>query len=425
MQSDLATFGGWCFLAGVFLMISGDGLTNFSEPNPSLAWPWLYLIPFAVSLPLMVVAGRVGVRKASRAAILYPPLVALLVAFAVSTVFSQVHVLSVSSLCGLVGIATFWWYLTQVLEDDWLANATWIVVALAVLQLAAEVIAARLAEGLDQIPLHIQTVAWLGKLQITWVLNLIAPFLLARFIGDRRPWVSRFNGVAWIAAGIANYLLLARMGTIVFVLTTLAVCLLNLKHWRRWVWMIGTAVAAGAFMVVNNLRVSTFVVSTIFDRSQNAGIDLRLQTWGEAWRLFLAHPIFGIGVGTFDEVVYRIPGTVAIRDFYFAGWHAYNVPLHILTEAGVLGLAAWVFLWYVVLKALVRGWRSGDEQRRLLSTAALVSVVAFQVLSMTEVLIGTRVQASMRMNLTLALLVVGGLRMSLPPRYHAGDARSS
>jgi O-antigen ligase len=323
-------------------------------------------------------------------------------------------VLSISSLCGFLFIATFWWYLTQVLEDDWLANATWIVVALGVLQLAAEVIAARLAEGVDQIPLHIQTVAWLGKLQITWVLNLIAPFLLARFIGDPRAWASRLNGVAWIAAGIANYLLLARMGTIVFVLTTVAVCLLNLQSWRRWVWMMGVAAAAGTFMVVNNLRTSTFVLSTILDRSQNAGIDLRLQTWGEAWRLFLAHPIFGIGVGTFDEVAYRIPGTVAIRDFYFAGWHAYNVPLHILTEAGVLGLAAWVFLWYVVLRALVRAWRSGDEQQRLFRTAALVSVVAFQVLSMTEVLIGTRVQASMRMNLTLALVVVGGLRMSLP-----------
>ena len=425
MQSDLATFGGWCFLASVFLMVSGDGLTNFSEPQPSLAWPWLYLIPFAVSLPLMVVAGRIGVRKPSRGAIVYPPLIALLVAFAVSTAFSQARALSIVSLGGLAGIATCWWYATQVLEDEWLADATWIVVALGTLQLAAEVIAARLAEGLDQIPLQIRTVAWLGKLQITWVLNLTAPFLLARFIGDRRPWVSWFNGVAWIAAGIANYLLLSRIGTIVFVLTTLAVCFLNLKYWRRWVWMMGVAAVAGTLMVVNNLRISTFVVSTIFDRSQNPGIDLRLRIWGEAWRMFLAHPISGIGVGTFDEVAYQMPGNTANLDFRMAGWHAHNVPLHILTEAGVLGLAAWVFLWYVVLTALVRAWRSGDAQQRLFSGAALVSVVAFQVLSMTEVLIAARVHASVRMHLTLALLVVGGLRMSLPARYHAEDARPS
>lgn len=414
MQSDLATFGGWCFLAGVFLMVSGDGLTNFSEPSPAHAWPWLYLIPLAVSLPLMVVAGRVGLRRPARVALLYRPLAALLAAFALATIFSTERMLSLTALGCLGAIAAFWWYATQVFEDEWLAEATWIVVALGTLQLAAEVIAARLAEGLDQVPLQIPTVAWLGKHQVTWVLNLIAPFLLARFIGDRRAWVSWFNGVAWIAAGIANYLMLARMGTIVFVLTTLAVCLLNLKYWRRWVWMMGAAAAAGTFMVVNNLRISTFVVSTIFDRSQNQGIDLRLTIWGEAWRMFLTHPIFGIGVGTFDKVAYQMPGNTANRDFLLAGWHAHNAPLHILTEAGVLGLAAWVFLWYVVLSALVRAWRSGDQQRRLLGSAAVVSVVAFQVLSMTEMLLAARAIASLRMNLTLALLVVGGLRYALP-----------
>jgi len=43
-------------------------------------------------------------------------------------------------------------------------------------------------------------------------------------------------------------------------------------------------------------------------------------------------------------------------------------------------------------------------------------VAAFQILSMTEVLIAARAIASLRMNLAIALLVIGGLRMSLPPR---------
>ena len=57
MQSDLAAFGGWCFLAGVFLMVAGDGLTTFNEPIPAEAWPWLYLVPFAVSLMLMIASS--------------------------------------------------------------------------------------------------------------------------------------------------------------------------------------------------------------------------------------------------------------------------------------------------------------------------------------------------------------------------------
>ena len=416
MKSDLATFGEWCFLAGVFLMVSGDGLTNFNQPNASMAWPWLYLVPFAASLVLMAVGGRINPRRPTRAAVLYVPLGALLTVFAVSAIFSQEHTLSAQALAGLVGIGFFWWFASQALEDRWLAAATWTVAAVAVLVLALRVIAWRLSQGLDQIPIHVLTVAWLGKLQITWVFNLFAPFLLARFIGDQHRQVSVFNGAVWATVGIANYLLVARMGAAVFVLTTLIVCVLNLSRWRRWIGLMGTAAVGGAVIAASNFQLTTFLASTFFDRSQNKGIDMRLGVWEEAWQMFLAHPIVGIGVGTFDKVTYQMPGTQANLDFYLSGWHAHNVPLHILTEAGVLGLAAWIFLWYTVLRTFAKAWKSGDDEPRVFSGAALASVIAFLVLSMTEVLIGARVEASLRMNLTIALVVVAGLRMALPDR---------
>ena len=117
MQSDLATFGGWCFLAGVFLMVTGDGLTNINEPVAAQAWPWLYLLPFAVSIVLMAIAERVGTRRPSRAAIVYAPLAALLAVFALSTIFSQDRTLSVRALGCVMVIAAFWWYAAQLLED--------------------------------------------------------------------------------------------------------------------------------------------------------------------------------------------------------------------------------------------------------------------------------------------------------------------
>ena len=127
MQSDLARFGGWCVLAGVFLLVTGDGLTTFGEPNPSAAWPWLYLIAFAVSLPVLMVSGRINLRRPTRTAILYPPLAALLAAFALSTMFSPERTLSLKSLGCVVAIAGFCWYLTHLLEDERLADAVWIV----------------------------------------------------------------------------------------------------------------------------------------------------------------------------------------------------------------------------------------------------------------------------------------------------------
>jgi O-antigen ligase len=417
VQSDLARFGGWCFLAGVFLMVTGDGLTNFSEPFPAHAWPWLYLLPFVLSLVAMAVADRVGPRRPARVLLAFPALAGLLLVFALSTLLSQERTLSAVALGCVAGIIVFWWFSAQLLENTHLLEATWIVAALALLELAIRVIAWRLDEGLDQIPLQIPAVTWLGKLQIAWVFNLCAPFLLARFIGDPRRWVSLCNGAVWAVVGLANYLLLSRMGSLVFLLATLGVCLLNLAHWRRWIVLMGTAAAGAVLVIVNNLRITTFIASTFLDRTQNPGIDLRLRVWEEAWSMFQAHPIVGIGLGTFDKIAYQMPATKANPDFQLNGWHAHNVPLHILTEAGVLGLAAWVFLWWVIVRTLVRAWRTGSREERVYAAAALVSVAAFQILSMTEVLIAARVQASLQMNLMIALLMVLGLRMSLPPPH--------
>lgn len=414
VQSDLAAFGGWCFLAGVFLMVAGDGLTTINEPIPAEAWPWLYLVPFVVSFVLMAMAGRIDPRRPARAAIASAPIAVLLGAFALSAVFSQDRSLSGFALAGLCGVAVFWWYTAHVLEDRRLVDAMWIVAAVAIVVLAVRVVLWRLGEGLDHIPVQVKTVAWLGKLQITWVFNLFAPFLLTRCISERRTLLSLVNGTAWAAAGVANYLLFSRMGSLVFILSALIVVLLNSATWRRWAVMAGVVAVAGTVLVVATIRSSTYVATTFFDRSQNPGINMRLGVYDEAWRLFRAHPIVGIGIGTFDKVAYEAPGTNANPDFREKGWHAHNVPLHVLTEAGVLGLAAWLFVWYTILRALAAAWKTGDRQQRLFSSATLVSAFALHALSMTEVMIAARVIGSLRMHLTIALILVVGLRLSLP-----------
>lgn len=426
VQSDLAAFGRWCFLAGVFLMVSGDGLTTFREPIPAEAWPWLYLVPLAVSFVLMVLAGRIDPRRPARAAIVSGPLAVLLAAFALSTVFSQDRSLSGFALVSVIGIAIFWWCTAQVLEDRRLVDATWIVAALAILVLAVHVINWRLDEGLDQITLHVKTVAWLGKLQIAWVFNLFAPILLARCISERRMLVSLVNGTAWAAAGVANYLLFARMGLLIFVVSALLIFAVNTASRRRRLALAGVVAVAGTVLVVATMGSSTYLAAT-FDPARNPGIRMRLDVYEEAWRLFRAHPVVGIGIGTFDKVAYETPGSSANLDFREKGWHAHNVPLHVLTEAGILGFAAWLFLWYTILKALVVAWRTGDHAQRLFSSATLVSAFALHALSMTEALIAARAIGSLRMHLTIALIVAAGLRLSLPavPERAAASGRAA
>ena len=421
VQSDLAAFGRWCFLAGVFLMVSGDGLTTFREPIPAEAWPWLYLVPFVVSFGLMALAGRIDPRRPVRAAIVFAPIAILLAAFALSAAFSQDRSLSVFALTAVCGIAAFWWCTAHILEDKRIVDATWIVAALAIIVLAVHVISWRLDEGLNQITLHVKTVAWLGKLQIAWVFNLFAPILLARCISERRTLVSLLNGTAWAAAGVANYLLFARMGLLIFVLSALLVFAMNTASRRRRLVLAGVVAVAGTVLAVATIGWSTYLAAT-FDPARNPGIRMRLEVYEEAWRLFRAHPVVGIGIGTFDTVAYEVPGTGANLDFREKGWHAHNVPLHILTETGVLGLAAWLFLWYTILRALAVAWKTGDREQRLFSGATLVSAFALHALSMTEALIAARAIGSLRMHLTIALILAAGLRLALPACPERGSA---
>jgi O-antigen ligase len=112
-------------------------------------------------------------------------------------------------------------------------------------------------------------------------------------------------------------------------------------------------------------------------------------------------------------VTYWREDTVAEPAFRQDGWHAHNVYLHVLAEAGILGIAAWGYLWYVIVARLVGLWRRADRHNRLFIAGALWSVLAFLILSTTEVLIGARVHASLRMNLTIGLLVILGLQRAL------------
>ena len=77
-----------------------------------------------------------------------------------------------------------------------------------------------------------------------------------------------------------------------------------------------------------------------------------------------------------------------------------------------MGFAAWCYLWYAIVGRLMVGWKRGDAHERLAAAGALWAVLAFLVLSISEVLIGARVHAGLRMNLTIGFVVVLGLHIA-------------
>ena len=152
----------------------------------------------------------------------------------------------------------------------------------------------------------------------------------------------------------------------------------------------------------------THVVAGLVHPERDPGMAMRRDVWRQTRRIIADHPLTGIGLGPSDDVARRY-GPPADA-FFYRGWHAHNTFLHVLAETGAVGFLAWCTLGVVLVRFGLRRWWRGDRLSRLNGSAGLCVVLAFVTLSMTEVMIAARVDASLRLNLTLVLLVVYGIR---------------
>ncbi len=144
--------------------------------------------------------------------------------------------------------------------------------------------------------------------------------------------------------------------------------------------LIGTA--AGLFVLLpKRMRLYSLAALPLVmfhPRAAAMGADMgRIEVWSTAWRMFLDHPLVGVGPGTFGMVFrsYISPVFVAIHgNGYISQAHAHNEILHVLATTGVIGLAGWLAVAYGVLRAT-----RGSEDRRLVlaATAAYLACGMF------------------------------------------------
>jgi O-antigen ligase len=84
--------------------------------------------------------------------------------------------------------------------------------------------------------------------------------------------------------------------------------------------------------------------------------DIRSIIWSTSFNIFKDHPVFGIGFGNFPEF-YR--SYLKIPSEIFG--HAHNDFLNVAVNAGIIGLLAFIFLWVILLKNLLRRYKEKKE----------------------------------------------------------------
>jgi O-antigen ligase len=195
--------------------------------------------------------------------------------------------------------------------------------------------------------------------------------------------VRRFSVALAIIVTIASIFALAatfsRVGVALGIIAILIV-LGSLPRFDKkvvWIWLFGSVVV-GAFLVVGTQTLGV----KFREVDLAASILNRLPEWQSALALFETRPCYGWGVGTFSLAIQpiQLPPT---NNMTLISSTPHNAILLILSETGLIGLAAWAVLCVGVLRLIVASLRA-PLNPSLTRVAIFVATIAILIHNLAD-----------------------------------------
>lgn len=209
------------------------------------------------------------------------------------------------------------------------------------------------------------------------VLSLVLLASLPRLLPGAA--LSRWSTLPWLvslAGLLATYTRGAWMGFAAGVLA-----LLPMTRKGRWLLLGGLIMLALAALAgPQHLRQRVLTMGNPEDPT----VKERVYMWRSGLTMWRRHPVLGLGPGGVrrEYESYALPEAVKKRTS-----HVHNTPLQILVERGVLGLAAWLWIWAAFIPkaiGLLRRLPQDAARERALVVGSLAAIVGFLVAGFSE-----------------------------------------
>jgi O-antigen ligase len=113
----------------------------------------------------------------------------------------------------------------------------------------------------------------------------------------------------------------------------------------------------------------------------NNSLQERIRLWGATFRMLRDHPIFGSGLSGFKQTIAAYRSGVYTEDLIYP----HNIVLNFWTEVGLLGLAAFAWLYVQAVRVAWAGWRHGIAEWRPLQLGVLLALVGIAVHGLVDV----------------------------------------
>ncbi|MGE5175854.1 MAG: O-antigen ligase family protein [Hyphomicrobiales bacterium] len=208
--------------------------------------------------------------------------------------------------------------------------------------------------------------------------TLLATIAMALVLfGPDRRW--RVGGGAFLVL-----LLPALLGSgtrSAWIATFAAACVLIARRRARWLAILGALAVAGLFLLPSGYR-SRALSWRAFDPNAYWNQE-RLYLWDAGRRMFLDHPVTGVGLQDLSALYDRYKSPNA----HESHGHLHDVVIQVGATMGVVGLVALVFLVTGFFRAAGRDWRAPippGRFRSVLRAAAVAALTGFLVAGIFE-----------------------------------------
>lgn len=201
---------------------------------------------------------------------------------------------------------------------------------------------------------------------------LLIPLLLATLLGRNGPRPRGYFLLLGCLALIYGALVASgtRAAFVAFLLSSLALAFHPPRRpvpWREAAWLAALLAAITILLALTGPG-SELVDRTRGDLTRDSSLRMKLFVWKHILPLIADRPLFGWGL---SSLAGRLPGLGSREYFELYGFAlsgidtAHNEVLHIAFSAGLVGLVAYLGIWLVVLRSLLRAVRAGGEAQRV------------------------------------------------------------
>ncbi len=191
----------------------------------------------------------------------------------------------------------------------------------------------------------------------------------------RRWWMP----AAWLTSGLALTLTYTRGAWLGFLAGAAGLSLLLRR--LSVLAAVGGVLLLSLFVLLSGGSLEHRLRRTLEDP---ATLRERLYMWQSGLQMVRGHPLTGVGVGQVKVLFPRYAQPEAMKK---TTSHVHNTPLQILVERGLLGLAAWLWIWiafFVRVGRLLRRIGPREGRERGLVVGSLAAIVGFLVAGLSE-----------------------------------------